>query len=97
LVAKRAYDVQSAQGTAARVVLGGVFGAVIVHLFFDSVPETASTFALGPSATAFLSGLGIRAVYGAFEKVVDTMATWISGLGKPTTQSGQAGAQSSGG
>jgi hypothetical protein len=97
LVANRTFDAQSAQGTAARVVLGGVFGAVIVHLFFDSVPETASTFALGPSAAAFLSGLGIRAVYGAFEKVVDTLANWISGLGKPTTQPGQTGAQSSGG
>jgi hypothetical protein len=97
LVAQRAYDAQSAQGTAARVILGGVFGAVIVHLFFDSIPETASTFALGPSAAAFLSGLGIRAVYGAFEKVVDTLATWIGGLGKPTTQTGQSGAQSGGG
>jgi len=92
LVAQRKFERQRQQGVATRVLLGGVFGAVIVHLFFGRVPGTDGTIAdLGPSAVAFLSGLGIRAIYAGFEKVVDTLTDWISGLGKPKPPQGQGG------
>lgn len=91
LVAARKFERQRQQGVSTRVILGGVFGAVIVHLFFGRVAGTDPVADLGPSAVAFLSGLGIRAIYAGFERVVDGLTDWIGGLGKAKPQPGQGG------
>jgi len=91
LVAARKFERQRQQGVSTRVILGGVFGAVIVHLFFGRIAGTDPVADLGPSAVAFLSGLGIRAIYAGFERVVDSLTDWVSGLGKAKPQPGQGG------
>lgn len=98
LVAARKFEWQSSQGVSTRVLLGGVFGAVIVHLFSPTQERTTesaeSTTAAGSAvadfdiiglpmlAVAFLAGLGIRAIYAGFEKLIDVVADWIGKLGK---------------
>jgi hypothetical protein len=68
----RAFDLSKYHGWMLRVLLASIIGAVTFYII-----EPAK---LGPSGVpietktlAFLAGLGVKVVYGAFEKLVDTL------------------------
>ncbi|HEY3486504.1 MAG TPA: hypothetical protein VGL10_00425 [Gammaproteobacteria bacterium] len=69
----RAFDRARLHGWALRVLLASVLAAVTLYvinpaaLTEDGIPLEAKSF-------AFLIGLGVKIVYGAFEKLVDTLA-----------------------
>lgn len=60
-------------GWAPRIVLGAVLGAVVVMLF-DPTSFTSGKQPLTSDALAFLTGLSVRVVYGAIEKMVQMLA-----------------------
>lgn len=81
------FSTQKYQGGFSRIFLGALFGGVVVNLFYDtaemqSAIEGLNAASLAPSAVAFISGLGVRAIYGAFEKLVDTVHDRIQSIGR---------------
>jgi len=76
------------RGSIPRLVLGSVFGGVVAHLYGEqanavvafAVPDLSATGSLGASALAFVSGLGVKAVYGAFQAVIQTVTIWVDDL-----------------
>ena len=86
------FDVRKIQGVGSRIFLGAIFGAVVVHLFYDFALTTGLSAGfnenvfLPPSTVAFLSGLGVKAVYAAFEKAVNTIHDRIQALGTAPPQ-----------
>lgn len=72
-----AFEEQRLSGTAARIFIGMVFGMLAVVAFAD---QAAS---LPKLATAFLAGLGAKAVYAAIEALVNGIAGHISGQKDP--------------
>ncbi|MFO1036442.1 MAG: hypothetical protein U1E45_06330 [Geminicoccaceae bacterium] len=77
-----AYEERRLSGTAARILIGAVFGLMAPVAF-----PTDST-ALPTMATAFVAGLGAKAVYAALEALVNGIATHISGKGAGPGPSG---------
>lgn len=81
---KHLYDIASRQqfdavlfrGWWVRLVLGAVLGGVVNQIFnFQSEEGAAVAVAeLSKNAVAFLTGLGVRVVYGAFERAVQLLA-----------------------
>lgn len=80
------FDHQKVHGVSSRIFLGVIFGAVMANMFTDPVSTLAANgdavvtagvgaakevFSIGPSAVAFLSGLGVKAIYAGFERMVD--------------------------
>ena len=61
------------QGWGTRVLIGGVLAAIIL-IIFDPSMLSANSLPLRPAAIAFLIGLGVRPVYGALEKTIDTLS-----------------------
>jgi hypothetical protein len=73
IAADRAYDRAQLKGWTLRVLLGAILGAVVVHLF-DLSTLTAGGVPLEANAVAFFVGLGVKVVYGAFERMVEVLA-----------------------
>ncbi|MDJ0785068.1 MAG: hypothetical protein QNJ22_24080 [Desulfosarcinaceae bacterium] len=79
---KRLYDIATVQqfdaalfrGWWVRLVLGAVLGGVVVQIFEFTADQTAAGSELSKTAIAFLTGLGVRVVYGAFERTVQVLA-----------------------
>lgn len=72
--AEFSFDKRKLQGLGSQIFLGAVFGATVVN-GFDLVTQS-----LTGSAVAFVCGLGVKAVYAAFEALVDGIHGRISGL-----------------
>jgi hypothetical protein len=71
---ERTFDYATAQGWATRVFLGAMLGGVVQYLYDSSVfinPEAG--FKLSASALGFLTGVGVKVVYGAIEKTIETL------------------------
>lgn len=72
IASNRAFDRSRFHGWVLRVLLASIIGAVTFyiispdHLTSDGVPIETKTL-------AFLAGLGVKVVYGAFEKLIDTI------------------------
>jgi len=71
------FDARRLQGVGARVFLGAIFGFVVVNLLFRA-PESGSQILatlgladLQQNAVAFFCGLGVKAIYGVFQRTVD--------------------------
>ena len=78
--ASHTFDSRKLQGYGARIFLGAIFGVLIVNVFFG--PDTlADSVDLTPNAVAFLCGLGVKVIYAAFEKTVNTLHHKISVFG----------------
>ncbi len=91
------FDSRKLQGAGARIFLGAVFGFIVVNLFYEApIPgsdELQTTFGfqnLQQGSVAFLSGLGVKAIYGAFEKAVDFIHSQIQGIGQANDQKPQS-------
>ena len=57
-------------------MLGAVLGVVVANLFYEQTELAANH--ISPNAVAFLTGLGVKAVYGALENMVDTVHKSVS-------------------
>ncbi len=77
----QAFDSRRLYGHRARVFLGAVFAVIVVEIFQLRPGEITNGINIAPNATAFLCGLGVKAVYAAFEKLVDTIHDRIKGMG----------------
>lgn len=76
------YEAARMKGFGTRVLLGAIFGVVVVQWLFDpdaGDKEMADT--LGVAVAAFAAGLGTKAVYAAFEALVEEVASRIKGAG----------------
>jgi hypothetical protein len=70
----RQFDKERLHGWWLRVVLGGTLALVVVRLFDLKDLGTVEGAELDAIAVAFLVGLGIKVVYGAFERLVGLLA-----------------------
>jgi hypothetical protein len=67
-----AFDSRRFRGWFARMLLGATLGAVVALAFLGSEGIQAGN--LKPAAIAFLSGLGVRAIYSSFEALVNIIS-----------------------
>ncbi|CAB1056775.1 hypothetical protein D1BOALGB6SA_1514 [Olavius sp. associated proteobacterium Delta 1] len=67
-----AFDSRRFRGWFSRMLLGATLGAVVVLAFLGS--EGFQPGNLKPAAIAFLSGLGVRAIYSSFEALVNIIS-----------------------
>lgn len=83
-MAGMALDTTRLPGYSARIALGAILAVVVVNVFYSPLPSAQSGGAIvvTKDAVAFLVGLGVRVIYGAFEKLVDTLSNQIEQWGK---------------
>ncbi|MFN0298805.1 MAG: hypothetical protein ACKVQU_00470 [Burkholderiales bacterium] len=72
LAEDRLFDEDSMQGWGTRILLGSILGGVVQFLY-DSSVFTASGLHLDANALGFLSGVGVKVVYGAIEKTISAL------------------------
>ena len=70
----RQFDKERLHGWWLRVVLGGVLALVVVRLFNLKDLGAVEGVEIDAVAIAFLVGLGVKVVYGAFERMVGLLA-----------------------
>lgn len=70
----RAFDKERLHGWILRIALGGILALVVVRLFDLKELGTIEGANIDAIAVAFLVGLGVKVVYGAFEKMVEVLA-----------------------
>lgn len=68
----RAFDRTKLHGWVLRVILGSILAAVTVYLF-NPAAFTQDQLPLEAKSMAFLVGLSVKVVYGAFEKLLQTL------------------------
>ena len=67
------YDHHELEGWGTRILIGGILAAIVM-IIFDPDTFTSESVPLTPAAIAFLTGLGVRVVYGALERIIETLA-----------------------
>ena len=86
--AARQFSSVRLRGSLPRLVLGAVLGGVVANLYGEqanavvaiAVPDISTTGGLGASALAFLAGLGVKAVYGMFNAIIQTVTIWVEDI-----------------
>lgn len=73
-VCEHTFDEHRLRGCTARILLGAIFAALVVNGFTDLRQDWVKATAL-----AFICGMGVKAVYAAFEALIDTLHTRIIG------------------
>ena len=71
------YERLRQRGNYSRIFLGSILGVVTVSLFFPEMKKdrvTAGSASLLPATLAFVSGLGVKPVYAAFESLSEELA-----------------------
>ncbi len=84
------YDRHLMQGWGVRVLIGGILASIILILFDPSMLSTEA-LPLRPAAVAFLAGLGVKAVYGGLERLVDELAKRLAGSNNNSTKNRDQG------
>ena len=67
------YDDHYMEGWGTRVLIGGIL-ATIILILFDPATLSSDTLPLSSTAIAFLTGLGVKPVYGALEKTIELIS-----------------------
>ena len=67
------YDPDKLKGWGTRILLGSVLAAAVVSLY-DPSAFTGNAAGFGPNGIAFLTGLGVKVVYGALERTVEVLS-----------------------
>ena len=82
-----AYEEARLKGDGTRILLGAIFGILVVQVSFPNHEENLvlGEIGLGPMTAAFVAGLGVKVVYAAFEAVVEGLSKRISGQNSPNT------------
>ena len=86
------YEHHRLQGWMTRILLGGIFGAIVL-MIYDPSAATSEAIPLSSSAVGFLAGLGVKVVYGAFESTIEFLA---KKFGVPQLRTADARPQSKG-
>lgn len=60
--------------------MANLYGEQANAIVAIAVPDISTTGGLGASALAFLAGLGVKAVYGAFNAVIQTVTIWVEDI-----------------
>lgn len=87
------YEHHRMQGWGTRILIGGVLAAIVL-IIFDPSTFSAEALPLRPAAIAFLTGLGVKAVYGGLERLIEEIAKRfrVENLRtEPSAQGGEAG------
>jgi hypothetical protein len=92
--ADHSFDHRQLQGWGARIMLGAVLGAVLQYVY-NPESFTTQSLKLDASAVAFLTGVGVKVVYGAIEKTIDMLATKmnLAAVRSASTRGGTAAAK----
>lgn len=93
LAAAGSFDSRRLQGHGARIFLGAAFAGIVVNGFgLHGVPEvsgaTSEMINLTSAGVAFLCGLGVKVINGAFERFVEAAHQRIVGAGTGETRTG---------
>ncbi len=67
------FDSARLKGWTLRLLLGAILGAVVAHIYDVSQLE-GDAQNLGEDVLAFFAGLGVKVVYGAFERTVEVLS-----------------------
>lgn len=70
---ERLFDRAASRGWTTRIVLGAILGGAVQYIY-DPKLFSEEGFKLGASAIGFLTGVGVKIVYGAIEKTVQVLA-----------------------
>lgn len=73
LAENRSFDRALSHGWTSRILLGAILGGIVQYLY-DPALFVAGTFKLGASALGFLTGVGVKVVYGAIEKSIEVLS-----------------------
>ncbi len=65
------------QGWGTRITLGAILGGV-VQFIYDSSVFTNTGMNLDANAIGFLTGIGVKVVYGALEKTIETLSSFMN-------------------
>jgi hypothetical protein len=68
------FDRAFARGWTNRILLGAILGGIVQYLY-DPQVFVSDGFRLGASAIGFVTGIGVKIVYGAIEKSIEVLAT----------------------
>lgn len=73
---ERTFDFASSHGWATRIFLGAMLGGAVQFIYDPSAfMGGESGLKMSANALGFLTGVGVKVVYGAIEKTIDTLAT----------------------
>lgn len=76
LAEDRIFDSASSHGWTTRILLGAILGGIVQYIYDPSVFVSAGAgFKMSANALGFLTGVGVKVVYGAIEKTIETLAT----------------------
>lgn len=69
------FDSRQFKGWFTRIMLGAVLGAAVVFIFDPDLfsDETGKPLQLSTNVIAFLTGVGVKVVYGAIERTIETL------------------------
>lgn len=75
------YEESRLRGDITRIFLGSMLGVVVVSLFFPNLKEqiTIGSVNLLPATLAFVTGLGVKPIYAAFESLSEELARRFRG------------------
>lgn len=73
LAADLEYEHDRFCGWFTRILIGGILASAVLSVF-DPASFTGGQVALSSNALAFLVGVGVKAIYGAIERVIDEFA-----------------------
>ena len=93
LAAAGSFDSRQLQGQGARIFLGAAFAGIVVNGFgLHGSGEVAGApsemLNLTSAGVGFLCGLGVKVIYGAFERIVEAAYRRIVGSGSGETRGG---------
>jgi hypothetical protein len=71
------FDRVVSHGWITRILLGAILGGIVQYLYDPSV-FVSNGFKLGASALGFLTGVGVKVVYGAIEKTIEVLANALN-------------------
>ena len=86
LAAAGSFDSRQLQGQSARIFLGAAFAGIVVNGFGlhgsgEVVGAPSDMINLTSAGVGFLCGLGVKVIYGAFERIVEAAYRRIVGTG----------------
>lgn len=73
LAESHTFNENKMQGWGTRITLGAVLGGVVQFLY-DSTVFTNNGLKLDANAIGFLTGIGVKVVYGALEKTIESLS-----------------------
>lgn len=86
----RYFDRSQSHGWTSRILLGAVLGGIVQYLYDPQLFQNGP-FRLGASALGFVTGVGVKVVYGAIEKSIEILADKMNLDAKKAGQQGSTG------